>query len=237
MRSWERSNVVFCGTVRVFGDFGYCRTLLKRWYFLFLLMTEKAAKPTGEIHVKTLEEIRLERANQRRGEPPAKPQAEGWSKAEDPNSGARPSAAVRIKTFSGALAEKNHKRLEEEKQKPDEFPIKTKAENEPKKQNALAPSTPSKAQPAEPAGKARLAGEVRVKTLEEIKKEKALRMQQSGENVPGLPAQPKPAPAGRRLLRITKLIGNKVVWYLLCESASPVKQFSLLRIHFPFSVY
>ncbi|NWR66984.1 ZC11A protein, partial [Bucorvus abyssinicus] len=167
---------------------------------------EKAAKPTGEIHVKTLEEIRLERANQRRGEPPAKPQAEGRSKAEDPNSGARPSPAVRIKTFSGALAEKNHKRSEEEKQKPEEFPIKTKAENEPKKQNALAPSAPSKAQLAELGGKARPAGEVRVKTLEEIKKEKALRMQQSGENVPAPPTQPEPAPAGRRLLRITKLI-------------------------------
>lgn len=197
-------------------------------------MTEKAAKPTGEIHVKTLEEIRLERASQRRGEPPAKPQAEGWSKAEDPNSGTRPSPAVRIKTFSGALAEKNHKRLEEEKQKPEEFPIKAKPENEPKKQNALAPSVPSKAQPAEPAGKARLAGEVRVKTLEEIKKEKALRMQQSGENVPAPPAQPEPGPAGRRLLRITKLIGNKVVWYLLWGSASLSNNALCSGFAFPF---
>ncbi|NXO55802.1 ZC11A protein, partial [Aramus guarauna] len=167
---------------------------------------EKAAKPAGEIHVKTLEEIRLERANQRRGEPQAKPQAEGRSKTEDPSSGARPSPAVRIKTFSGALAEKNHKRLEEEKQKTDEFPTKTKVESEPKKQSILAPSAPGKVQLAEPAGKAKPAGEVRIKTLEEIKQEKALRMQQSGENVPAPPAQPEPAPPGRRLLRITKLI-------------------------------
>ncbi|KAF1472993.1 Zinc finger CCCH domain-containing protein 11A, partial [Megadyptes antipodes antipodes] len=166
---------------------------------------EKAAKPTGEIHVKTLEEIRLERANQKRGEPQAKAQTEGRCKTEDPSSGARPSPAVRIKTFSGTLAEKKQKRLEEEKQKPEEFPTKTKVENEPKKQSVLAPSVPSKVQVAEPAGKAKPAGEVRIKTLEEIKQEKALRMQQSGENVPAPPAQPEPAPTGRRLLRITKL--------------------------------
>ncbi|KAM9268527.1 zinc finger CCCH domain-containing protein 11A isoform 2-T4 [Morus bassanus] len=168
--------------------------------------TEKAAKPTGEIHVKTLEEIRLERANQRRGETQAKPQTEGRCKTEDPSSGARPSPAVRIKTFSGVLAEKKHKRLEEEKQKPEELPTKTKVESEPKKQSVLAPSVPSKVQLAEPAGKAKPAGEVRIKTLEEIKQEKALRMQQSGENVPAPPAQPEPAPTGRRLLQITKLI-------------------------------
>ncbi|KAF1588084.1 Zinc finger CCCH domain-containing protein 11A, partial [Eudyptes moseleyi] len=166
---------------------------------------EKAAKPTGEIHVKTLEEIRLERANQKRGEPQAKAQTEGRCKTEDPSSGARPSPAVRIKTFSGTLAEKNQKRLEEEKQKTEEFPTKTKVENEPKKQSVLAPSVPSKVQVAEPAGKAKPAGEVRIKTLEEIKQEKALRMQQSRENVPAPPAQPEPAPTGRRLLRITKL--------------------------------
>ncbi|KAM6114367.1 zinc finger CCCH domain-containing protein 11A isoform 2-T2 [Phoenicopterus ruber ruber] len=168
--------------------------------------TEKAAKPTGEIHVKTLEEIRLERANQRRGEPQAKPPTEGRCKTEDPSLGARPSPPVRIKGFSGALAEKKQKRLEEEKQKPEEFPTKTKVESEPKKQSILAPSVPSKVQLAEPSGKAKPAGEVRIKTLEEIKQEKALRMQQSGENVPAPPAQPEPAPTGRRLLRITKLI-------------------------------
>ncbi|NXS96183.1 ZC11A protein, partial [Jacana jacana] len=165
---------------------------------------EKAAKPSGEIHVKTLEEIRLERANQRRGDPQAKAQAEGRCKPEDPSSGARPSPAVRIKTFSGVLAGKKHKRLEEEKQKTEEIPAKMKMEGEPKKQSVPAPSVPGKAQLAEPAGKAKPA-EVRIKTLEEIKQEKALRMQQSRENVPVPPAQPEPAPTGRRLLRITKL--------------------------------
>ncbi|XP_067166864.1 zinc finger CCCH domain-containing protein 11A isoform X1 [Apteryx mantelli] len=168
--------------------------------------TEKAAKPTGEIHVKTLEEIRLEKANQRRGEPQAKPQTDGPCRTEDPSPGARPSPAVRIKTFSEALAEKKHKRLEEEKQKAEELPIKAKVEGDPKKHSVLAPSVPSKVQLEEPTGKAKPGGEVRIKTLEEIKQEKALRMQQSGENVPAPPAQPEPAPAGRRLLRITKLI-------------------------------
>lgn len=175
---------------------------------LFLMMTEKAAKPSGEIHVKTLEEIRLERANQRRGDTQAKPQTEGRCKTEDPSSGARPSPVVRIKTFSGVLAGKKHKRLEEEKQKTEEVPSKTKVESEPKKQSTLAPSVPGKVQLAEPAGKAKPA-EVRIKTLEEIKQEKALRMQRSGENVPAPPAQPEPAPTGRRLLRITKLTGNR----------------------------
>ncbi|NXF81045.1 ZC11A protein, partial [Sclerurus mexicanus] len=165
--------------------------------------TDKAAKPIEEIRVKTLEEIRLERASQRRGEPPAKPPGEG-RKAEDPSSGTRPSPPVRIKSLAGALAEKNHKRLEEGKDKPEEFPTKPKAEGEPRKSIA-APAMPSKVQLAEP-GRAKPAGEVRIKTLEEIKREKALRMQQSGENVPAPPAQPEPALRGRKLLRVTKLI-------------------------------
>lgn len=173
----------------------------------FLVMTEKAAKPTGEIHVKTLEEIRLERANQRRGDPPAKPQTEGRCKTEDPSTGARPSPAVRIKTFSGVLAGKKHKRLEEEKQNTEECPPKKKVESEPKKRSILAPSVLGKVL-AKQAGKAKPA-EVRIKTLEEIKQEKALRMQQSGGNLPAPPAQPQPAPTGRKLLRITKLIGNR----------------------------
>ncbi|NXJ70495.1 ZC11A protein, partial [Rostratula benghalensis] len=165
---------------------------------------EKAAKPSGEFHVKTLEEIRLERAHQRRGDPQAKPQTDGRCKTEDPSSGARPCPAVRIKTFSAGLAGKKHKRLEEEKQKPEEVPAKIRAESEPKRQSGFAPSVPGKVQLAEPAGQAKPA-EVRIKTLEEIKQEKALRMQQSRENVPAPAAQPEPAPAGRRLLRITKL--------------------------------
>ncbi|NXG02472.1 ZC11A protein, partial [Sakesphorus luctuosus] len=165
--------------------------------------TGKAAKPIEEIRVKTLEEIRLERASQRRGEPPAKPPGEP-RRAEEPGPGARPAPPVRVKALLGALAEKNHKRVEEEKGKPEEFPAKPKAEGEPRK-STPAPAVPGKVQLAEP-GRAKPAGEVRIKTLEEIKREKALRMQQSGENVPAPPAQPEPALRGRKLLRVTKLI-------------------------------
>ncbi|XP_072211959.1 zinc finger CCCH domain-containing protein 11A [Excalfactoria chinensis] len=164
---------------------------------------EKGAKPAGEIHVKTLEEIRLERANQR-GESPAAPQAEGCCKVEDPSSGLRPSPAVRIKTFSEALAERKHKRLEEEKQKVEELLTEKRAEGERKKQRVVPPSVPGKVKLEEPTRKIKPLEEVHIKTLEEIKQEKALRMQQSGENVPAVAAQPGPAPAGRKLLRITK---------------------------------
>ncbi|NWI45590.1 ZC11A protein, partial [Picathartes gymnocephalus] len=163
-----------------------------------------AAKPIEEIRVKTLEEIRLERANQRRGEPPAKIPGE-TRKTEDPNPASRASPGTRIKSLAGALAEKNHKRSGEEKEKPEEFPSRAKTEADPRKQNIPAPAMPGRVQLAE-AGRAKGPGEVRIKTLEEIKREKALRMQQSGENVPAPPGQPQAALRGRKLLRVTKLV-------------------------------
>ncbi|NWT27836.1 ZC11A protein, partial [Cardinalis cardinalis] len=165
--------------------------------------TDKAAKPIEEIRVKTLEEIRLERANQRRGEPPAKIPGEG-RKTEDANLGAKPSPAARSKPLMGALVEKNHKRLGEEKEKPEEFTSRAKSEADARKQNIPAPAA-GRVQLAEP-GRAKGAGEVRIKTLEEIKREKALRLQQSGENVPAAPAPAEAALRGRKLLRVTKLL-------------------------------
>ncbi|XP_056367267.1 zinc finger CCCH domain-containing protein 11A isoform X2 [Oenanthe melanoleuca] len=173
--------------------------------------TDKAAKPIEEIRVKTLEEIRLERANQRRGEPPGRAPGES-RRAEDPSLGARAPPGTRSKPLPGALAEKNHRRSAEEKEKAEEFPSRAKAEADARKQNIPAPAVAGRAQLAE-AGRAKGAGEVRIKTLEEIKREKALRMQQSGENLPGpVPAaaaaagQPEAALRGRRLLRVTKLM-------------------------------
>ncbi|XP_072213868.1 zinc finger CCCH domain-containing protein 11A-like [Excalfactoria chinensis] len=169
----------------------------------FLLLTEKGAKPAGEIHVKTLEEIRLERAHQR-GESPAAPQAEGCCKVEDPSSGLRPSPAVPMQTSSEALAERKHKGLEEEKPKGEELLPEKRAEGERKKRRIVRPSVPGQVKLEEPARPIKALEEVRMKSLEEIKQEKALRMQQSGEKVPAAAAQPGPAPAGRKLLRITK---------------------------------
>lgn len=174
-----------------------------------LLMIERAAKPTGEIHVKTLEEIRLEKANQRRGELQMKPKTEGLCRAKDPSPVVRPSPAVRIKTFSEVLAEKKNKPSEEEKPKTEGSPTKPRAESEPKKQGFLTPAVPSKGQQEEATSKAKPIGEVRIKTLEEIKQEKALRIQQSGESVLSTPVQPEPAALGKRVLRITKLTGNQ----------------------------
>ncbi|NXH05539.1 ZC11A protein, partial [Loxia leucoptera] len=165
--------------------------------------TDKTAKPIEEIRVKTLEEIRLERANQRRGEPPAKIPGEG-RKTEDANLGAKPSPAARSKSLTGALAEKNHKRLGE-KEKPEEFSSRAKSEADARKQNIPAPAGAGRVQLAE-AGRAKGAGEVRIKTLEEIKREKALRLQQSGENVPAAPGPAEAALRGRKLLRVTKLL-------------------------------
>ncbi|KAM9184642.1 zinc finger CCCH domain-containing protein 11A isoform 2-T6 [Mergus octosetaceus] len=162
----------------------------------------KAAKPKGEIHVKTLEEIRRERALQRR-ETQAKAQAEEHGKTEDSSAGERPAHAGRIKTFSEALSEKKNNRLVEEKKKAGESHTKIKIQGESKKPLAL--SGPSKGQAKEPAGKVKPEGEVRVKTLEEIKREKALRMQQSEGNVPAPSAQPGPAPAEQKPLWSTKL--------------------------------
>ncbi|NXQ27585.1 ZC11A protein, partial [Alaudala cheleensis] len=167
------------------------------------------AKPIEEIRVKTLEEIRLEKATQRRGEPPGRAPGEA-RKAEDANPGARTSPGTRIKPLVGALAEKNHKRSGEEKEKAEEFPSsRARAEAEGRRQNLPGPALPGRVQLAEP-GKAKGAGEVRIKTLEEIKREKALRLQQSGENVPAAAAaaaaQPEAALRGRKLLRVTKVL-------------------------------
>ncbi|XP_056671741.1 zinc finger CCCH domain-containing protein 11A isoform X4 [Monodelphis domestica] len=172
--------------------------------------TERSAKG-GEIHVKTLEEIRLERASQKRGELLTKIKNEGPHKPEDSNLGMRSSSAIRIKTFSEVLAEKKHRQQEEERQKAEkENPsVKLRIESESKKPAILPPSTTSKGQLEEPAMKTKPMQEVHIKTLEEIKQEKALRVQQSAENSTSSQTQPETTPIIRRLLRITKRTGVK----------------------------
>ncbi|XP_028925217.1 zinc finger CCCH domain-containing protein 11A isoform X3 [Ornithorhynchus anatinus] len=170
--------------------------------------TGQAAK-TGEIRVKTLEEIRLEKASQRRDQQ-AKAKSEGPGRAEDPSPGSRGGSAIRIKTFSEVLAEKKHRQQEGEKQKTEQEspPTKPRGEGEPKKQVIQLPSPAGRGQPEEPVGKAKPAPEVRVKTLEEIKREKALRGQQSSEPA-AAQARPEATSAGRRPLRLAKRAGAK----------------------------
>ncbi|XP_051854533.1 zinc finger CCCH domain-containing protein 11A isoform X1 [Antechinus flavipes] len=171
---------------------------------------ERSAKG-GEIHVKTLEEIRLERASQKRGDLQTKIKNEGTHKTEDSSLGIRSSSAIRIKTFSEVLAEKKHRQQEEERQKAEkENPsVKLRIESESKKAIILPPTTASKGQLEEPASKTKPMQEVHIKTLEEIKQEKALRVQQSAENSTNSQPQPETTPVIRRLLRITKRTGTK----------------------------
>uniref|UniRef100_A0A2K5XGD7 C3H1-type domain-containing protein n=1 Tax=Mandrillus leucophaeus TaxID=9568 RepID=A0A2K5XGD7_MANLE len=172
--------------------------------------TEKVNK-VGEIHVKTLEEILLERASQKRGELQTKLKTEGPSKTDDSTSGARSSSTIRIKTFSEVLAEKKHRQQEAERQKSkkDATCIKLKTDSEIKKTVVLPPIVASKGQSEEPAGKTKSMQEVHIKTLEEIKLEKALRVQQSSESSTSSPSQHEATPGARRLLRITKRTGMK----------------------------
>ncbi|XP_068930730.1 zinc finger CCCH domain-containing protein 11A isoform X1 [Petaurus breviceps papuanus] len=171
---------------------------------------ERSAKG-GEIHVKTLEEIRLERASQKRGDLQIKIKNEGSHKTEDSSLGMRSSSAIRIKTFSEVLAEKKHRQQEEERQKAEkENPsVKLRIETESKKPVILPPTTASKGQLEEPISKTKPMQEVHIKTLEEIKQEKALRVQQSAENNTNSQPQPETTPVIRRLLCITKRTGIK----------------------------
>ncbi|XP_072217512.1 zinc finger CCCH domain-containing protein 11A-like [Excalfactoria chinensis] len=163
---------------------------------------EKGAKPAGEIHVKTLEEIRLERAHQR-GESPAAPQAEGCCKVEDPSSGLRPSPAVPMQTLSEALAERKHKGLEEEKPKGEELLAEKRAEGERKKRRIVRPSVPGQVKVEEPARPIKALEEVRMKSLEEIKQEKALSSTED-EEPPAKKAALAAAPALPEVSLLTK---------------------------------
>uniref|UniRef100_I3LX98 C3H1-type domain-containing protein n=1 Tax=Ictidomys tridecemlineatus TaxID=43179 RepID=I3LX98_ICTTR len=165
----------------------------------------------GEIHVKTLEEILLERASQKRGELQTKLKTEVPSKVDDSISGTRSSSTIRIKTFSEVLAEKKHRQQETERQKSkkDATCIKLKTDSEVKKAVVLPPIVISKGQSEEPAGRTKSMQEVHIKTLEEIKLEKALRVQQNTESSTSSQPHPEPASGSRRILRITKRTGMK----------------------------
>ncbi|XP_066889614.1 zinc finger CCCH domain-containing protein 11A isoform X3 [Kogia breviceps] len=164
----------------------------------------------GEIHVKTLEEILLERASQKRGELQTKLKTEGPSKVDESTTGTRTSSTIRIKTFSEVFAEKKRQQeAERQKNKKDVSCIKLKTDNEIKKTVVLPPVVASRGQSEEPAGRAKSMQEVHIKTLEEIKLEKALRVQQSSESSTSSQPQPEATPGARRLPWITKKTGIK----------------------------
>ncbi|XP_041629630.1 zinc finger CCCH domain-containing protein 11A isoform X2 [Vulpes lagopus] len=178
--------------------------------------TDKAPKKervtkVGEIHVKTLEEILLEKASQKRGELQPKLKTEGPSKVDDSTLGTRSPSTIRIKTFSEVLAEKKHRQQEAERQKSkkDVTCIKLKTDSDIKKTVVLPPIATSKGQSEEPTGRTKSMQDVHIKTLEEIKQEKALRGQQGTESSTSSQPQPEAIPGPRRLLRITKKTGIK----------------------------
>lgn len=175
---------------------------------MFFPKTERVNK-AGEIHVKTLEEILLERASQKRGELQTKLKTEEPARADDSPSGAKSSSSLRIKTFSEVLAEKKHRQQEMERQKckKDTGCTKLTTDTEVKKTVTLPPVAVSKGQPEEPTGRARSMQEVHIKTLEEIKLEKALRIQRNSESSAISRPQAETVPGAKRLLRIAKRAG------------------------------
>lgn len=95
----------------------------------------------------------------------------------------------------------------------------------------LPPVAVSKGQPEESAGRARSMQEVHIKTLEEIKLEKALRVQQSSESSASSRPQAEAAPGAKRLLRITKRAGTKEEKKLeLEDSGDAVSQSSVTKM-------
>lgn len=175
---------------------------------MFFPKTERVNK-AGEIHVKTLEEILLERASQKRGELQTKLKTEEPARADDSPSATKSSSSVRIKTFSEVLAEKKHRQqeMERQKSKKDTSCPKVTPDAEVKKTVTLPLVTVSKGQPEEPAGRARSMQEVHIKTLEEIKLEKALRVQRNSESSASSRPQAEAVPGAKRLLRIAKRAG------------------------------
>ncbi|XP_005991751.1 zinc finger CCCH domain-containing protein 11A [Latimeria chalumnae] len=165
--------------------------------------SEKAVKSTGEICVKTLEEIRLEKVKTTEGESSTGNPPE----AERPPKQVRNLSEIRVKTFSEALYTKKKRELEQ--QKVEKSPPKETEEKKPASLMLKVPKQPvgeleSKAKPLE---------EVRVKTLEEIRREKALKSLRNAERLASpetsVVSQSEVGPTKRRLLRIHKAAAVK----------------------------
>uniref|UniRef100_A0A2K6U219 Zinc-finger CCCH domain-containing protein n=1 Tax=Saimiri boliviensis boliviensis TaxID=39432 RepID=A0A2K6U219_SAIBB len=144
--------------------------------------TEKVNK-VGEIQVKTLEEI-LEKASQKRGELQTKLKPQGPLKTADSTLGTRSSSITHVGSFSEVLQQE----AERQKSKKNATCIKLKTDI------VLPPIVASKGQSEEPAGETKSRQEVHIKMLEEIKLEKALRVQQSSESSTSCPSQHEATP-------------------------------------------
>ncbi|XP_058859513.1 zinc finger CCCH domain-containing protein 11A-like isoform X1 [Acipenser ruthenus] len=165
---------------------------------------DNQGKWSGVVRIKTLEEIRLEKGVKTQGKReqnhPQQASARTVSPVKKPN---KPLVNVHIKT-SEIQHTKKQEQLEEQQ----------KAARSPLPETAAAASdTPRERNEAAPGKGLSEPGEVRVKTLEEIRREKAARMQQRAgkaektENNPGAGDQRDAAATRRRILRINKAAG------------------------------
>ncbi|XP_064162247.1 zinc finger CCCH domain-containing protein 11A isoform X2 [Anguilla rostrata] len=181
---------------------------------------EREVQASGEIRIKTLEEIRQEKAAKaHRQEKVAKAQgqekmakAQGQEKAamaqgQGPGTAvtkapspakrsAKPPAGVHVKTFSEVLHARKRQQQEKEAQRKEAGEEPGKPEAPPQEE---VPGKKARAQPQPQPS------EVRVKTLEEIRKEKAARAQAREQEVKTEePSAPPSALPKRRILRINK---------------------------------
>ncbi|XP_066527953.1 zinc finger CCCH domain-containing protein 11A isoform X2 [Hoplias malabaricus] len=152
-------------------------------------MPNSEPKPSEEIRIKTLEEIRQEKAAKSQlQKKDVRVVTEVTEKPlSSPKKGKRPASGPQVKTFSEILHEK--KKLQGEKEVPQQ------GISNPEKSEANAGAVKEAVQ----------TGEIRVKTLEEIRKEKAARMQaQAQEASDDNTLSSNNVTVKRRLLRINK---------------------------------
>ncbi|MBN3274389.1 ZC11A protein, partial [Polyodon spathula] len=182
---------------------------------LVFLRNDSQAKWSGVVRIKTLEEIRLEKALKMQGEReqnrPIQPSARTVSPGKKPS---KPLVNVDVKT-SEIQHTKKQEQLEEQQKAARSLLLETAASDTQKERKEAAPGKGL----SEP-------GEVRVKTLEEIRREKAARMQQRAgkaemtENNPRAGDQRDAAATRRRILRINKAAGSVVVIFISCQQAA-----------------
>lgn len=162
------------------------------------LTTSKSpnSEPSGEIRIKTLEEIRQEKAAKSLQSKDARVVSEVPTKMPSSiKKGSKPVSVTQVKTFSEILHEK--KKLQEEKAA--------------SHQGTSSPESSERPANAETEQVASKDGEIKVKTLEEIRKEKAARMQAQAQATP-TNSTPTSTGAKRRILHISK---NSCTYHLL----------------------
>ncbi|KAJ8360536.1 hypothetical protein SKAU_G00170610 [Synaphobranchus kaupii] len=161
------------------------------------------AQASGEIQIKTLEEIRQAKAAKSQG--PGTAATKALSPVTRSN---KPPGSVRVKTFSEVLhAKKKQQQQEEEKEQQRRVAgeEQRKVTEEEQATDGAGGECKAPLRGDVPGKRAAQPSDVRVKTLEEIRKEKVARMQAKGQEVK---AEETPASAAvlpkRRILRINK---------------------------------